>query len=373
MNDPPVRDDTCNNRAMSDSEVIAKDWISTWDHSDGQPQLLPGRHLDSVVTTRLRDVLKQTALLWDEQNAWWLSIGLEVTYTPPPEPQGRHSYDVQYGEIAPVEAWAVRLGNIHAGLSAMRNNLFRDILTRSTGWSRAKSVRKLRNVNLDWPICTSAEDWKTFRETFSFIPEAILERIEVTQPFRDRMEDGIEPTPEWMRMNGVQSSRRFDSANKHYKPAEIGTNSVLGHAESRDPNVEISGVQQRFDTTDLTDPEPLLSFTTTSPILDPAEVQSISVVTMVRYALPDEPGMSPWGASRRDLWVQIIDHLFLAWTVQHGAESARSRTDRIALSRSWWANTPDARFHSGPGRKWQVGVAENIAQVALQELAELQP
>lgn len=356
---------------MSELEEAGRAWVKTWNYSNGVPQLFPREHLDSVVLTRLRDVLRQTEQLWMSQNQWFTSAEPEIAYSAPSPALDRHVYDAQFSDMPPLEDWAIQLGNIHGALSAMRNNLFRDVLTRSTGWGKSKLNRKVPNINLDWPKCNTKQEWETLRTAFYFIPTVVLDRIEVTQPFRDLMPPGATPTDHWMRMGGMQSSRRFDSANKHERPAEVGVNWLLSGPHKLPPGVHATDVRQRLDTTDLTDPEPVLSFATTQPIVNPMQIQSLDVLTMVRYSAPDRPNMSPWGASRRDLWTQILEHLFAVWTLQFGKESARTRSDHLTPPNEWWIKTPDARFIATGSGEWKVGVGLNLASYALHNTPEL--
>lgn len=326
-------------------------WEESWPEGpDGEPILIPGKHLDQSVQYRLEKALREAADLWEEQRAGFSATSPVVAYEPPADPAGWHQYFAELAEDLPLHEWSVERANIHSRLVAMRNDLFRDILKRSSGAPEKKVKKKVGF--LDWPNSITEDDWRSVREKISFVPDVILDRLATTQPFRDNRPDGSPPSADYVRQGGVQSSRKEANDDKHERTPILGM--ILTCPEGILTNFSFKAVafEHRNFRNSPGDGEPIFRLQTDVDSLDPAHVFDIAAHLVVPNSSQESKDEQPWVIASRSLWHQLLENLWVFHVVLAGKQVANPITDPLLVKYESLWGYGDMRYQLSTEGSW---------------------
>ncbi|NDK30203.1 hypothetical protein [Nesterenkonia haasae] len=202
----------------------------------------------------------------------------------------------------------------------MRNNMFREVLKRSSGLTEKKVKKKVGH--LDWPNSTTKDDWDTKREKLSFVPDVILDRIALTQPFRDKLPDGSPPSADWMRQGGVQSSRKEANDDKHERNTSLAVTLTCDGGVRANYSFRRIAQWQRDLLNSPGDGEPIFCLKTGVECVDPVHVYEVAAHLVVPNPSVETQDRQPWILSSRNLWHQLVENLWIFHVVLAGREIA---------------------------------------------------
>lgn len=298
----------------------ANAWLRSWSSGPYSPVLTFGNSLDLTIQYRMERALEEAAKQWETQRARLKATIPKVTYISPDEPEGWHRYYVSLEDDLPLHEWAVERGSIQSRLVAARNNLFREILKRSSGWSENRIKKKVGY--LDWPNALTLNDWHDIQNDLQFVHWLILNRVEVSQPFRDRRPDASLPSQDWMRQGGVQSSRQEANDDKHKRTLDLQIN-LLGTWEGRhNHEFTINGLEDRNLNNSPHDGEPVVRLKIDSKQPNPLSLREIEAHIVIPNRSQETRDISPWSAASEALWYQLVENVWALHAVQVGPELA---------------------------------------------------
>lgn len=327
-------------------------WEQSWLSGPNGPVLIPGTHLDKSIQYRLERALHEAAALWDQQCSALRDTTPEVIYEAPEEPSGWHRYYANLRHKLPLHEWAVERANIHSRLLTMRNSLFREILRRSSG-STEKRIKKKVGY-LDWPNAITADDWIDKRKNLSFVPEVILDRIEVTQPFRDKYPDGSPPSEDWVRQGGVQSSRREANEDKHERTATLAVNLTCPRGVIANYSFSIIDQDQREAYSSPFDGQPIFSVKADLDCSNLVLVKEVTVHLVVPNSGIGSKDAYPWTLASEGLWHQLLESLWVFHVILLGREAANEASDPLVEKfTSFWASG-DTKYQLSDRESWRV-------------------
>lgn len=301
-------------------------WEESWFSGPNGPLLIPDKHFSTTVTHRLEKVVREAAWLWETQRAALAKTHPEVSYAPPSDLADWHHYNADLKHELPLNAWSVDRGAVHSALVSMRNDLFRELLANSGGWTDKQLKKKVEHR--DWPNSLSASEWKDTRAELGFVSDVILDRIEITQPFRDRNPGGTPATKDWMRQGGVQSSRRAANEDKHEGTVSVAVN-LVNPCASSNYDFTIVDIDTRDHRSAPGDDKPLISIQTDAERPNPLSVDHVVARLVVPNRSQETRQEQPWTPANRDLWHQVIENIWVLHTVQAGVEIARNLTQAL--------------------------------------------
>lgn len=336
------------------TENPEKSWLQNQD----SPQLQPGRDLSAAPLQRLRWAFTKASTFYTSQVAWFQG------YTP----HTRH-ISKSFGTIhefslsirPPVDEWALLAGEILNQLSSARDNLFKDVVRRASGWSDGEIRRNLRG-GVYWPSCFEEDQWESVMKKYDFIPEAIMDRIMLFQPFRD-LRPGEETTDrDWMRAGASTWARQLNNHDKHDEPMRVTAHHYLGDSiTTHSQFIFREEPRQRWDYTDPQSNEPLVTIHS-EPIKDlRITVPAIDIVLMAKG-----PSELKWDPLNSGLWSALWESQSVINTVYYGRARAQELSIPLmeyASPRSW----TDFRYVLQPGGGYKLLIRGNHAQKALDE------
>lgn len=315
----------------------------------------PGHEISNTSQLRLRRAFKNSASLFDEQSQWFRTY--EPDFQSYSNAQGTEHRLTLRAPVLP-EDWTLHIGEVLNHLSSTKDNLFNEIVRKFSGYSDSKIRKHLGNTY--WPVCRSLTEWEETVEKFSFIPEWLLRRIEVFQPFRDRPDRNTSPDASWMNLGASTWARSMNNSDKHSQPVQISLNHFLNEPlRLKGALPEPVKVEQRFDYTDPSSDEAMIRITSAPSMGVRLEIDSVGILLMIR-----KTPKSPWAPLNQSIWHVLVENQAVLNTVYYGQEVALERMipwahdDGVLLS--------DAIYSWSRKGKCQVKVRTNISLAALQ-------
>ncbi|WP_299169054.1 hypothetical protein [uncultured Arthrobacter sp.] len=335
---------------MADSPE--KNWLQNQD----SPQLKPGRDLSEVPLQRLHWAFTKASSFHESQVTWFQG------YTPDTEYVSKSSGTIHEFSLSirpPVDEWALLTGEILNQLSSARDNLFRDVVKRASGFSD-EEIRNNFRGGVHWPLCFTEKQWISVMKKYSFIPEVIMDRVRLFQPFRDLRPDGKTPDEEWMKAGASTWARFLNNQDKHDEPVRVTAHHYLGGPVTAESEFILrKQPRQRWDYTDPQSNEPLITIYS-EPIEDLRIIApAIDVVVTAKG-----PSKIRWDPLNSGLWSALLESQLVINTVYYGREKAQELSIPImeyAPPKGW----TDFRYVLQPGGGYKLTARGNYAQEAL--------
>ncbi|MEV8130727.1 hypothetical protein AB0O54_06265 [Pseudarthrobacter oxydans] len=294
---------------MTDSPE--KNWLQNQD----SPQLQPGRDLTEFPLQRLRWAFTKASSFHEAQVAWFQGYTPEINYV---SKSSGTIHEFSLSIRPPVDEWALLAGEIFNQLSSAKDNLFRDIVRRASGWSDEETRNNFRG-GVYWPSCFTEKQWKSAVKKYSFIPKVIMDRIELFQPFRDLRPSGKTPDEEWMKAGASTWARLLNNQDKHDEPMRVAVHHYLGSPIITQTGFTVRNKpRQRWDYTDPQSNEPLLTIYS-----EPIEDIRITVPAIDVVVTAKGPSKLKWDPLNSGLWSALLESQLVINTVYYGREGAR--------------------------------------------------
>lgn len=320
-----------------------------------QTPFRPGHEVSTISQLRLRRAFKNAARLFDEQSEWFSVYEPQIqSYSNSQGTEHRLSLCVP----DPPEDWALQIGEISNHLSSAKDNLFTEIVRKFSGYSDNRIQKQLGNTY--WPVCRSLTEWEKTADKFSFIPEWLLKRIETFQPFRDRPDENTTPDENWMSMGASTWARSVNNSDKHSQPVELALNHFLHEPlQLKGTLAEPTGVEQRFDYSDPSSEEAMISIRSAPSTGVRLKVDSVGFLLMTR-----KTPKSSWAPLNQSIWHVLVENQVIFNTVYYGQEAALERI--IPWAHDDGVLISDAIYSWNRKGKCQLRVRRNITLDALQ-------
>ncbi|MUK01627.1 hypothetical protein GM708_06610 [Vibrio cholerae] len=331
-----------------------KNWLQNQD----SPQLQPGRDLTEVPLQRLRWAFAKASSFHEAQVAWFQTYAPEIKYV---SKSSGTTHEFSLSIRPPVDQWALLAGEIFNQLSSARDNLFRDVVRRASGWSDDETRNNIRG-GVYWPSCFTEKQWRTTAKKYSFIPPVIMDRIELFQPFRDLRPDGKTPDEEWMKAGASTWARFLNNQDKHDEPMRVTTHHYLGSSVIAQTDFRVlKKPRQRWDYTDPQSNEPLLTLYS-----EPVEDFRIIVPAIDVVVTAKGPSKIKWDPLNNGLWSALFESQLVIKTVYYGREKAQERSIPLAeyAPTTGWN---DFRYELQSGGSYKLTPRRNYAQEVLEK------
>lgn len=342
---------------LKEFQVSSEGWDQNWPTMPGSPPCLrPGTDLSDLPLKRLRWAFEKASVFYSNQVEWFRR------YTPVFD-QISNSEGTRHEFLLlmepPVGDWRFLGGEIFNHLSSARDNLFKEIVKRSTGLSDKEIKKQFGNVY--WPTCFQEQEWESLAKRFDCIPKVIMDRIEVFQPFRDRHIDGKPADIDWKRSSVSAWSRRLNNDDKHDQPPEVAFNYYLGDSVIAHKAVTFtSEPQQRWDTTDPLAADPILTLHTAHGETPHITIPYVDIVLMIRSS-----SHARWSPFNSGVWSALVESQMVLNTVYYG----RDRADALQIP---WVyatqdNWADFRYELNSTGGYDLLRRSNLAQKAISQ------
>lgn len=339
---------------------------TNWLQNEDSPQLQPGRDLSENPLQRLHWAFTKASSFHALQTTWFQN------YTPDIKQVSKSFGTIHEFSLSirpPVDDWALLAGEILNQLSSARDNLFRDVVRRASGWSDEEVRNKFRGRGgVYWPSCFTEKQWETCKKKYSFIPNVIMDRIKLFQPFRDLHPDGGTPNEEWMEAGASTWARYLNNQDKHDEPMRVTIHHYLGS-----PVIAKSGFtvrkepRQRFDYTDPQSNEPMVTLYS-----EPVEDFGITVPVIEVVVAAKGQSKIKWDPLNSGLWSALMESQLVINTVYVG----RERAHELSIPIGEYAPPPnwkDFQYVLQSGGEYNLITRRNYAQEALDRGFVLRP
>lgn len=329
-----------------------------WLQDQESPQLRPGRDLSEVPLKRLRWAFTKASDFYASQLAWFQE------YTPNIRTVSKSFgtiHEISLSVRPPVDDWSLLAGEIFNQLSSARDNLFKDVVRRASGWSDGEIKKNLRGGTY-WPSCFEEEQWESVMHKYNFVPEAIMDRIRSFQPFLDLRPGGKATDKEWMRAGASTWARRLNNHDKHDEPMRVTAHHYLGGPITTHSDFIVrEELEQRWDHTDPLSNEPLVTIHS-----EPTEYLRVRVPVIDVVLMAKGQADLQWDPLNSGLWSALCESQSVINTVYYGRDNARELSIpfmEYASQRSW----TDFRYVLKPGGGYSLLIRGNYAQMALDQ------